>query len=95
LKGYKSLLNTLNDYRRGLADLKDEALLAELSLDHGKVRRFEQAIGAEIAKVEGALIMPGNISEVKLIDLTPTTSDGGVKSYEQKRYKEVYNHLKE
>jgi len=26
LKGYKSLLNTLNDYRRGLTDLKDEAL---------------------------------------------------------------------
>ncbi len=48
---------------------------------------------AEIAKVEGALIMPGNTSEVKLIDLTPTASDGGVKSYEQKRYKEVYNQL--
>ena len=30
MKGYKSLLNTLNDYRRGLADLKDEALLSEL-----------------------------------------------------------------
>ena len=93
MKGYKSLLSTLNDYKRGLADLKDEVLLSELQLDHEKVRRFEQAIGVEIAKVEGALIMPGNTSEVKLIDLTPTTSDGGVKSYEQKRYKDVYNHL--
>jgi hypothetical protein len=45
--------------------------------------------------VEGALILPGNTSEVKLIDLKPTTTDGGVKSYEQKRYKDVYNQLNE
>jgi hypothetical protein len=94
LKGYKSLLSTLNDYKRGLADLKDEAP-SELQLDNEKVRRFEQAIGVEIAKVEGALIMPGNTSEVKLIDLRPNTTEGGVKSYEQKRYKEAYNQLNE
>ena len=49
----------------------------------------------EIAKVEGALILPGNTSEVKLIDLKPNTTEGGVKSYEQKRYKEAYNQLNE
>jgi hypothetical protein len=45
--------------------------------------------------VEGALILPGNTSEVKLIDLKLTKSDGGVKSYEQNRYKEVYNQFNE
>ena len=94
MKGYKSLLSTLNDYKRGLADLRDKAP-SELSLDNQKVRRFEQAIGADIAKVEAALILPGNTSEVKLIDLSPNKAEGGVKSYEQKRYKEAYNRLNE
>ena len=45
--------------------------------------------------MEGALILPGNTSEVKLIDLKLISADGGVKSYEQMRYKEVYNRLNE